>query len=260
MIKREEEIRKRIANRKRAKKQIVSNHSPRSNKKVSNYLARDEESHGVAPFSHYDGGESNAHPLFNKEWFMFKILGAVCLLLIVAIMYKDGTERFGLARDFVSTTMEDEFQFAAVSSWYEKQFGTPLTLLPVSLQKETKDSTPGYAVPAAGKILENFATDGQGVMVETENSKIEAINEGTVRYIGEWDGIGGITVKVQHGDGSESWYGNLEDTKVLLYDFIEKGTEIGKVTESENGVGGTFYFALKKGRNFIDPIQVINFE
>lgn len=257
MTQRADEIRKRIANRKRARRQSSS----RNSKLATTYLARDEERHGIDPFPTYEGGlESNEHPLFKKEWFMFKILGAACLLLVVAIMYKDGSDRFGPARDFIATTMEDNFQFAAVSSWYEDQFGTPLALLPVNLQKETIDSSTGYSVPASGKILENFSTDGQGVMIETENSSVEAINGGTVLFIGKWDGIGGLTVKVQHGDGSESWYGNLENTEVLLYDFIEKGAEIGRVTESENGIGGTFYFAIKKGENFIDPIQVINFE
>ncbi|MFZ3588321.1 peptidoglycan DD-metalloendopeptidase family protein [Bacillus sp. DJP31] len=263
MSQRADEIRKRIANRQREKKQYSSHQSPRSENPVPNYFARDEERHGVAPFDSYEGGlNTNSHPLFKKEWLMFKILGAACLLLVVAIMYKDGSARLEPAREFVTKTMENDFQFAAVTTWYEGQFGKPLALLPVSLQKETAETSKQYAVPASGmKILENFEKNGQGIMVETaSNSAVEAINGGYVNSIGQEDGIGGITVKVQHSDGTESWYGNLGDTEVLLYQFIEKGTEIGKSSQASDGVNGTFYFAIKKDDSFIDPIQVINIE
>jgi stage IV sporulation protein FA len=263
MSQRADEIRKRIAKRKRERQHYSTNQSPRRNQFQPDYFARDEEKHGLARFETYEGGGTNSHPLFQKEWFMFKVLGAACLLLIVAIMFKDGTARFEPAREFVGKTMESEFQFAAVSTWYEDQFGKPLALLPTGIQNEAPtETTPDYAVPAAGmRILENFEKNGQGIMIETgNNSSVDAINEGTVEYIGQKNGIGGITVVIQHSDGTESWYGNLEATDVLLYDFLEKGTNIGKVTKSDNGVNGTFYFAIKKGDSFIDPIQVINFE
>lgn len=263
MSQRADEIRKRIAKRKKERLQY-SKDTPRRDRDQSYYYVRDEEKHGVARFDSYEmGGETGAHPLFPKEWFMFKVLASACLLLIVAIMYKDGTARFENVREFVTKTMENEFQFAAVSTWYEEQFGKPLALLPTSLENEksSQASSEEYAVPANGRILENFETNGQGVMIETgTNSTVEAINEGSVISIGQKEDIEGITVVVQHSDGSQSWYGKLDDIEVQLYDFIEKGAKIGKVTENENGINGTYYFAIKKGDSFIDPIQVINFE
>jgi stage IV sporulation protein FA len=263
MSKRAEEIRKRIAMRKKERQQFSSSRPARNF--ASSYFAKDEEKHGVAPFDSYDTSRDHAasHPLFNKEWFMFKVLSAACLLLVVAIMFKEGAERFEPARDFVTKTMESEFQFAAVTTWYEDQFGKPLSLLPSAIKDKVPTSQPTieYAVPASGKILENFEKNGQGVMVETgTNSAVAAINEGTIEFIGQKEEIEGITVIVQHSDGSESWYGNLEGVDVQLYDFVEQKSKIGTVTDSNNGVNGTFYFALKKGDSFIDPIQVINFE
>ncbi|WP_456278122.1 peptidoglycan DD-metalloendopeptidase family protein [Bacillus sp. AK128] len=263
MSKRADDIRKRIAKRKRDRQQMPSQQSSRKNQLPTSFYVKDEERYGVAPFDSYEGGGTNQHPLFNKEWFMFKVLGAACLLLLVAIMFKDGNARFEPARDFVAKTMESEFQFAAVTEWYEDQFGRPLALLPTNIQKETPtQDAPNYAMPVLStKILENFEKNGQGIMIETgNNSQAEAIYEGTVEYIGTKPEIGGITVVIQHSDGSESWYGNLEASDVLLYDYIEKGTKIGTVTDSSDGVNGMFYFAIKKGDSFIDPIQVINFE
>jgi stage IV sporulation protein FA len=263
MSNRADEIRKRIAMRKKERQQFSSYRPPNKNY-GSSYFAKDEEKHGIGPFDSYEAGAngSASHPLFNKEWFMFKVLGAACLLLVVAIMFKEGSARFENARQYVTKTMESEFQFAAVTTWYEDQFGKPLALLPTSLKKnEQVETTEGYAVPASGRILENFEKNGQGVMVETgTNSAVASINEGTIEFIGQKDEIEGITVVVQHSDGSESWYGNLEGIDVQLYDFVEQKSKIGTVTENENGVNGTFYFALKKGDTFIDPIQVIPFE
>jgi stage IV sporulation protein FA len=264
MSQRAEEIRKRIARRKKERQQHLSPNIGSKNSKRPPYFVREEEKHGIGPFDSYDGGEgsSNGHPLFQKEWFMLKILASACLILIVAILYKDGTGKFQAAQHFVTKTMETEFQFATVSSWYEKQFGKPLALIPTGKEQKVESTPIDYAIPVTGgRILENFQTNGQGIMVETGlNNFVEAMNEGNVIYFGGKENIGGITVVIQHSDGSESWYGNLETVNVNLYDFVEKGSKVGKATENETGDNGTFYFAIKKGDTFIDPIQVINFD
>ncbi|MFD1736038.1 peptidoglycan DD-metalloendopeptidase family protein [Bacillus salitolerans] len=266
MSQRAEEIRKRIARRKKERHQLYSPHGPKSRNARPTYLASDEERHGYGPFDTVDDSESSgSHPLFHKEWFMFKILASACLILVVAIIFRDGSDRFEPVQKFVSKTMESEFQFAAVTAWYEDQFGKPLALFPTNnaVNKQIEDKTPGYAVPAVGwRILENFEANGQGVMIETESeSFVEAMSEGTVIYIGQKPDIGGITVVVQHSDGSsESWYGNLDSIHVNLYDFIEKGSKVGKAISNEDGVNSTFYFGIKEGDSFIDPIQVINFD
>lgn len=267
MSQRAEEIRKRIARRKKERQQYIS-HNPQS-KRTSrpSLFVRDEEKHGLAPFESYDSGDgsSGSHPLFQKEWFMFKILASACLILLIAIMFKDDTGRFQPVQNFVAKTMQTEFQFAAVTTWYEDKFGKPLAILPPNLSQESNPQDKlQYAVPVNGwKILENFATNGQGIMVETgSKNDVEAMNEGTVIFFGKKENINGITVVVQHSDGTESWYGNLdsESISVNLYDFIEEGTKIGKATSSENSINGTFYFAIKQGDIFIDPIQVIKFD
>jgi len=257
---RADEIRKRIARRKRDR-----NHNTVV-KPSSSFLAGDEEKHGYERFPSYEGGSNESgHPLFNKEVFMLKILTSACLVLIVAILFKNGSSQFEPARDFVNKTMENEFQFAAITAWYEDQFGSPLALLP-SNDKSNGEQQEGtnhteYAVPAVGgKVLEGFEVDGQGIMVETgSKSVVEAMNDGVVTFAGNKGDLG-KTVIIQHGDGSETWYGNLQSIVVPLYEHVDKGEEIGKVTESEDKEKGMFYFAIKQGETFIDPIQVIKFE
>ncbi|WML47388.1 M23 family metallopeptidase [Neobacillus sp. PS3-34] len=110
-------------------------------------------------------------------------------------------------------------------------------------------------------MLDKFEKNGKGIMLETEKGEtVKAMNEGTVLFAGLKEGLG-KTVIIQHADKTESWYGNLDDIKVSLYEFIEKGKEVGVVSSnSKDKSKGEFYFAIKKGEDFIDPIQVIRFE
>lgn len=225
----------------------------------------EEEKHGFNPLASYDpkGYEEGSHPLFRKEVFFFKLLASICLFLVVAIVFRNQSPALDSTRALVKNTMETEFQFAAVSSWYEGKFGKPLALLPFTEQKQPAENVSGqYAVPASGRILENFEKNGQGIMVETgKGAPVKAFNEGNVVFAGIKEGIG-KTVIIQHADQTESWYGNLDQIHVGLYEFVQKGKEVGIDGESssQDKTKGAFYFAIKKGDKFIDPIQVIRFE
>ncbi len=66
------------------------------------------------------------HPLFRKEVFFFKVLLSAILVLSVAILYKNAPSSFNGAKAVTEKVMKEEFQFATVAKWYEKQFGKPL--------------------------------------------------------------------------------------------------------------------------------------
>lgn len=247
MDKRVRDIRKRIERRKRE-----TSRSSRS------FDLTDEERYGqpVVTYDRYVTDEKL--PLFRQERLLLKTFFAACLVLIAAIAFKNPSETLQPIRSFVKQTMTQEFQFAAVSKWYEQQFGEPLAIFPTEKKKST--DSPTYAIPATGRVLEKFTENGQGIMVETDNNaSVEAMSEGIVIFAGTKDKIG-KTVIIQHADGSESWYGNLGTITVKLYDFVEKGKEVGKAANETNGAKGVFYFAIKQGDRFIDPIQVVPFE
>ncbi|WPZ17545.1 M23 family metallopeptidase [Geobacillus subterraneus] len=255
MNRRVREMKKRIE-RRRKERQYRSN-----KRKEPEWGIADEERYGL-PVVTYDrySFESESHPLFRKEWFLFKTLIAACLVLVTAILFKHPSASLEPARQFVARTMETEFQFAAVSAWYEKTFGEPLAFF--APKKETKTETASsYAVPVSGRVLESFDENGQGVMIETvSEAKVEAMKEGIVTFAGTKEKLG-KTVIIQHADGSETWYGHLSTISVKLYDFIEMGKEVGTAQASDKDKQkGLFYFAIKQGDKFIDPIQVISFE
>lgn len=258
MRSRADEVRRRIEKRQREKE--------RMNKNLQNRLlwTEDEEKYGFERGNSYVGGtEEKIHPLFKKEIFVFKILFSACLVLIIAILFRNDHTALQSTRTFITKTMENEFQFAYVSNWYEKQFGKPLAFLPFTNSegenKEDKEETQ-YAMPASGKILEEFSVNGQRIAIETsKEASVDAMSEGLVSFVGTKDGFG-KTVIIQHPDKSESWYGNLAVVDVSPYDFVKKGDIVGKASDNKEGDKGEFYFAIKKGDDFIDPIQVIPFE
>ncbi|MGE7779509.1 peptidoglycan DD-metalloendopeptidase family protein [Peribacillus sp. NPDC097264] len=246
---RRKDIRNRIAKRRKVKDSPVLNSTWTEIEKENPY-----------EFESFDGYSEKDHPLFKKEYFFLKILVSICLFLVVAVMFKHPSVRLDSARSFVTENMNQEFQFASVSSWYENAFGKPIAFLPTESTTETADSGEEYAMPASGEITQTFEANGEGIIMETSlGSKVEAINEGVVIFAGEKEGIG-KTVVIQHANKSESWYGQLEKIDVKLYDLVREGKEVGQVTVSEDGSKGRFYLAIKENDAFIDPKKVISFD
>ncbi|QGQ47409.1 M23 family metallopeptidase [Metabacillus sediminilitoris] len=263
MSHRADEVRKRIAKRKRDRG--LPNENELS--KQTSLFMNDEEKFGVYSPPTYEAGPGNGngnggHPLFSTEVFIFKLLLSAVIVLVTAIAFKNGSPLFKEVRSAISYTFEEEFQFAAVSTWYRDKFGEPLALFEPkneqSSESGSETQSAQLSVPASGKVLESFEDNGQGIMVETDLPSVEAMNEGIIIEAGEKADTG-LTIVLQHADGTKSWYGNLDKVDVALYDFVEKGKELGKIKLSENQKG-TYYFAIKKGDDFIDPNQVIQFE
>ncbi|MBV7505978.1 M23 family metallopeptidase [Bacillus sp. sid0103] len=255
-----EEIRRRIAKRKNEKGTSVKSPDPQIT------WPSDDEKYGFDQFTTSGGSNGDdGHPLFKKEVFFFKILSSVLLFLVVAILFRNHSAAFDPARDVVTKTMDKDFKFATVSNWYESKFGKPLALLPFSDKDEVgkkEVAETEFSVPAMGKILENFEKNGQGIMIETgKGAPVQTINDGFVMFAGVKDGLG-KTVIIQHADKTETWYGNLDEIKVKLYEYVEKRTVVGTVSDStsDDKSKGKYYFAIKKDDAFIDPIQVIRFE
>lgn len=172
------------------------------------------------------------------------------------------------AKQSIVTALTQEFQFTAVSDWYEKNLGQPISFLPDLLNGNKGNQTASgsssnskngaFAEPVTGQLQDHFNKQTNGITVSTSpNSTVEAAKDGLVVFVGQKSKIG-KTVIIQHQNSDESWYGELNQVNVKVYDFVKQGQKIG--TTGGSGKRGTFYFALKKGQKFIDPIQVMSFD
>ncbi len=250
---RHKEIKKRIAKRKRERMMMGYMSSERSVK---------DPYEGLYPPMYdtkLETTDYGFHPLWNKERFLMKVLAAAALVLLAAILFKDPSPKLDPFRTAVTEIMEREFQFAQVADWYESTFGRPLALLPERATRNTREEDVQYAVPANGQILEDFSSTSRGIVIQTmRDEEVAAVFEGTVIFAGNKENHGKIVI-VQHADGSESWYGQLKEIYVKNYDQVKAGQALG-VVKPTGADTGEFYFAIKKDKQFIDPVQVISFE
>lgn len=206
-----------------------------------------------------------SHPLFNRHAMLMQIMFSIILFLIVGIAFKNNNDHTVQAQKFIKHVYQDEFQFAAAKDWYEDKFGKPLALFPkdkLQSEKKTEEVSEVFAVPANGKVYETFSTNGKGIVIETgKEEDVETAKSGYIVYAGKKEDHG-YTVIIQHSDEQESWYGDLKeiDKSIKLYNYVESGTRLGKVTQSKDGKSGKFYFAIKKDKSFIDPSKVIDID
>lgn len=256
-----DDIRKRIA-KDLKKRRLQKDHGKPLKPDRSNWLAVKEEEQEKNTHSFYQEdliGTNERHPLFSN-FFLFKCLISACLVLVAAITYKSEDTPFNGLKPYFSTTFTEEFQFAAVNQWYKSNFGNPLAFLINDSERtnEPVEVNQDLSIPATGKIQETFKDNGEGVKIETSSKEIKSIKEGYIIDIAK-DPDTGLTVVIQHADNSYSSYGELEEINVSLYQFVDKGSEIGKIELNDKNKG-VYFFAIKQGENFIDPIQVISFE
>ncbi|MCJ7839905.1 M23 family metallopeptidase [Lederbergia sp. NSJ-179] len=228
----------------------------RDRKLEETFFHKDESDHSVFE----SDPKESFHPLFKKEVFFMKIFASAILVLLVAIIFQSPSPKMEDARVGIKKALEREFQFAVVADWYEDKFGQPLALFPVHPDPKQNTTKSDYAMPVAGKILEPFSDERQGIIMETgTGEEVEAITAGTVTFAGKKEGIGN-TVIIQHPDYSETWYGKLGQISVKAYEKVKAGQMIGNVSAGEDGETGEFYFAIKQHDTFVDPIQVMKFE
>ena len=207
-------------------------------------------------------------PFIKKDYLMMQILGSICLLFAMGIIFQSSSGIFAGAKDLVQQSFQEDFQFTAMEKWYEDAFGRPLALLPPEMDVVAPGNFDGegnniYALPANGVIRQSFTENGRGIYVETDSQEqVEAIRGGMVRFVGEdeakeW----GKVVVVRHYDGGESWYGMLDNISVQLHDHVEGGDILGQVSpHDEKERVGVYYFALKERDTFIDPTDVISLD
>jgi stage IV sporulation protein FA len=194
------------------------------------------------------------------------ILRVVCSLLLVAGVYmvmKSDHAQFASTQGFISEVMQREYNVQGVMNWYEQTVGDQPSFLPAIIRRKEIDgpNKSDYAVPVSGgRVVSTFGQDHPGIMVGTMTTvPIEVVKEGRVIYVGQKEGFG-PTVVIDHGHGEESWYGQVQKQQVHLYEWVQQGDVIGSTSVSADNGKGIFYFALRKNSNFVDPLDVIQFD
>ncbi len=253
------EIRKNITKRKQQRRQHI--HIGDAKAKVKSFqhfdVPQEEEKHGYFPFSNHNPS-SNSDSLVIPA-FLFKALLAGILFVATALILRMDVEALDKPRNFMLSALTEDFNFAKVQGWYRDNLGTPFAFLNESNSKVEHVSNEGLVLPVNGSISESFQETGEGVMIEVatqDDMSVTAMEAGTIVFAGN-DKETGKTIIIQHEDGSNSIYGNLDEMDVFQYQFVSKNEIIGTLKPQEGSATASLYFAIKNKRTFVDPIKVI---
>lgn len=149
--------------------------------------------------------------------FLNKLLISVIILLIGLITLKANPN---LRNTFYRKVFQNNLKFAKIDELYKKYFGSslPLTgnensLALVSAQKIEYEKEEKYKDGVKLKVSKDYA--------------IPVIKSGIVIFAGEKEGYG-KTIIVEDADGVETWYSNIKEIKVDMYDYLKKGSIISQ--------------------------------
>ena len=135
----------------------------------------------------------------------------------------------------------------------------------VSPKKAEAVASTGFMWPVGGKqILSQFGPKGNGKVndginiASTEGEPVWAAADGEVVYVGnELQGYGNI-VLIKHSGNKTTTYAHLSRYTVDKYDRIKQGDIIGYVGNTGNVKEPQLHFAVRDGKDAVDPLKYLN--
>ena len=167
-----------------------------------------------------------------------KILLAVILLLVTLIYINYRPQNLKLFQKYY---LNQNIKFYKGLRIYEKVFKTKGIIKEEGLLSPVINTNISTGEPYLDGMLFQYDTE----------SVINAYNSGIVVFTGNKDNYGN-TIIIQGIDGIDIWYGNITDSSVNLYDYVEKGKIIGKPKDNK------LYLKMEKSGNPIDVNSYLN--
>ncbi|RXZ84533.1 M23 family metallopeptidase [Paenibacillaceae bacterium] len=167
----------------------------------------------------------------------------------------------------VTDALTEEMNFTAVAVWYNDHFAGSPAFIPIfGEQEQTAQRVVGAIKPPAympvesGRIVRTFAELHDGIEIAAASGAVvRNIDTGRVLELVKEPGSG-TTVILQHANGRQTIYGKVDAISVQPDDWVEAGTEIGKVAVHDGTETGLLFFAMKDQGRFINPTDVIAFD
>ena len=170
----------------------------------------------------------------NINIFIFKCLYVAIIFLSLAIMCK---KDISYRDNIYNNIYNDSINFSFFKNLYNKYLGGVFPSYRINDTVKTFNE----------KINYNESMDYyDGVKLEVDdNYLIPLIKNGIVVYIGDKGNYGNVII-VESDDGVDTWYGNVCNVSVNMYDNLEAGNYIGE------SCGNYIYLVYSKENNFLD--------
>lgn len=174
---------------------------------------------------------------------LFRSLITILLFLGCAIFIK--TSAFN--REFIyKYVYTDNIVYNKIKAYYDKYLSG---VVPFDNLFKFNDSKMVFNEKLS-YLSKNKYLDGVKLKVNT-NYLVPIIESGIVVYIGEKEGYGN-TIIIQGADFTDIWYGNISNTNVSLYDYVDKGSFLGEANGEE------IYLVFSQDGNILDYEKYIS--
>lgn len=180
---------------------------------------------------------SSKHPIKKKIFSFFsRTLITVILFLVCMILCKSST---AIKKEIYEYVYNTNFKFASFHTLYTKYLGDvlPLDSFINTKTEEVFDEKLSYQDSSIYK-------DGVKLIV-SDNYLVPTLESGIVVYIGEKENYGN-TIIIQQINGMDVWYGNIKNSSMQMYDYVEKGDLLGEAD------GEFIYMVFAKEGKFLD--------
>jgi murein DD-endopeptidase MepM/ murein hydrolase activator NlpD len=118
--------------------------------------------------------------------------------------------------------------------------------------------------PLLGRITQRFGQTltqygrHQGIDIDGDTGdRVRAARAGRVLLAGRADACGGLQVRIDHGNGLETWYRHLSRIDVTRGARIAAGTVIGRVGNTGCSLGSHLHFGVRRDGTFVDPLRYL---
>ena len=156
----------------------------------------------------------------NIKKFIMKTLIVLVLFTSLAITCKKSDFLKEKITDYLYS---DDISFTKIKNIYDKYLGG---ILPIKKEVNTEKVFNEKLKYSSSSVY----LDGVKLEV-TSNYLVPSLREGMVVFIGNKEGYGN-TVIIEDLDGVYNWYGNIDNTSLKLYDYVDKGTLVGEVNNT----------------------------
>lgn len=169
---------------------------------------------------------------------LFKFLFVGVILFSLAIIYKSNSN---LKDNISNYFFEDGISFVKIKNFYDKYLGG---ILPIK-----KDETITEVFDEKLQFNDmSIYYDGVQLSV-SENYLVPVLDEGMVVFIGDKDNYG-KTVIIENLNGVQYWYGNISNTSLKLYDYVQTGDLVGEVN-------GELYMVFSREGSYLNYEEYI---
>ena len=164
---------------------------------------------------------------------LFKILITIFLTLIILIAIKASNS---FKNKFYKRIYDTSFSFSKINKLYNTYFGKIIPSSDLEVIKPVFNESLNYT--SKKKYLD-------GVSLSINNDYlVPSISDGVVVYIGNKENYGNVII-VNDSNGVDIWYGNMDSIDLKLYDYVKKGTYLGRASKN-------LYMVFKQDGNVID--------